>query len=355
VVTRGPGSGRALRWLALALAVIGLAYALYRLDPFDLRGTRILSQALTQRGRVAVYGAAELAALDVPGTQLFPVQSGTALERALAGTASDAVVGALARERMGTLLVEATPLATGNAVRDRLARYERAPGLRALFLTSGAVLYEPDPVQSLPAAQREATAVIARALVGGARPPKLASFPEALRSVRPCEVMVLLRRQGRARLWRSARGSSIATALLTAAVVARQRWQERERAMGGPIDELLPSLEVEVGLLVEDGTLGERSPAFIDRVFQPGHGVAYERKGAWRYLLPDATDLAAKGKPSRAYRKLFVDDGLPEDSFARRELRLYRLVFETLATSLPEPRKDDGLAPVRAPGEVLGP
>ena len=72
--------------------------------------------------------------------------------------------------------------------------------------------------------------------------------------------MVLVRDRGRPRLWRSARGSSVARGLLLAAQVARERWQEREAAMGGPIEEALPRMDVEVSLLEEDGT-----PAVFDR------------------------------------------------------------------------------------------
>jgi hypothetical protein len=166
--------------------------------------------------------------------------------------------------------------------------------------------------------------------------------------------MVMLRRDGMARLWRSARGSSIASALITAAVIARQRWHEREQAMQGPIETALPHMQVEVALLEEDGTIGERDPEFIDRVFFTGQGVGYERKGAWRYLLPDATRVEGKGRASRAYQKLFADDGLPAASFDRHELRLYRLRVQTLATSEP-PRVRDAVSAVQSPDEILAP
>jgi hypothetical protein len=192
-------------------------------------------------------------------------------------------------------------------------------------------------------------------MLGGAKAPKLQSFPEALRRVQPVEVMVLLRERGKARLWRSARGSSLARALLTATEVARDRWHEREQAMGGPLAPLLPKLDVEVALLIDDGTVASRDAAFVDRVFFPVHGVGYERKGSWRYMLPEATADAGRGRASHAYRKLFVDDGLPEDSLARRELRLYRLRVQTLALSPPAPAPDDGLGAPRSPDEVLEP
>jgi hypothetical protein len=59
--------------------------------------------------------------------------------------------------------------------------------------------------------------------------------------------------------------------------------------MGGPLDVMLPSLRIEIASLGDDGTLGDRDDAFLDRAFFPEHGVGYENKGTWRYFLPEAT------------------------------------------------------------------
>jgi len=178
-------------------------------------------------------------------------------------------------------------------------------------------------------------AMVARRLLEGDRPPRITSFPEPLRRVSHVEVMVLLKQGGRPRLWRSARGSSLGRALVTAATVARERWQERESAMGAPLDEMLPRLSVEVALLLDDGTLGERDAAFVDRVVTAEHGVAYERKGAWRYLLPAATADEGKGHASAAFAALFEDNGLSSDSLGKSDLRPYRLAVATLGESPP--------------------
>ena len=139
--------------------------------------------------------------------------------------------------------------------------------------------------------------------------------------------------RGHPRLWRSARGSSIARALLTAGVVARQRWSERQAAMGGPIDLVLPTLDVSVYLLDEDGTLGSRSPAFVEQVFTPAHGVAFDHRGTWRYLLPAATLEEVEGSAVRAYRALFTDSDMAEDSLSRDDVRAYRMLARRLASS----------------------
>jgi hypothetical protein len=206
-----------------------------------------------------------------------------------------------------------------------------------VYLTPRAALYAPRTELALSPLLSGALAHVARSVVAGTPVPRVQSFPEPLRRIRNVEVMVLLSDGDRPRLWRSARGSSIARALLTAAVVARQRWMEREAAMGGPLSRVLPTLDVSVHVLDEDGTLGSRAPAFIDAVFGPEHGVAFEHRGNWRYLLPDATRERGQGSAVRAYAALFADADMAPESLDRADVRLYRLVARRVATS-PAPR-----------------
>src|SRR5690606_29455187 len=105
-------------------------------------------------------------------------------------------------------------------------------------------------------------------------------------------------------------------------------------AMGGPIDQRLPAMAVEVYLLEEDGTLHDRSGAFIERVFTSAHGVAYESGTKWEYLTPEQTAELGEGSAVAAYRALFAQAGLPADSLeTRTRLRLYRLVARRVGTS----------------------
>jgi hypothetical protein len=336
-------------WLGLT----GLAVALVAAVVFSLRGDRELAEALAQRGRVAVWGAEVPRAPD--GTRLLPAGEVAGLRAALDGDDPLAVARALQGGDANALLVGVAQPG-GDTVGARLRALAAVEGLQALYLSPRYALYVPEPSYGLGDREREAMASVARALLGGAEPPRLTSFPQPLRRVAPVEVMVLLRENGRARLWRSARGSSLARALLTAVKVARKRWIEREHAMGASLTKMLPKLDVEVSLLVDDGTLGDRSPVFIDRAFSPKHGIGYERKGAWRYLLPAATKRRGKGRASQAYLNLFATDGLQPESLASPEVRLYRLRVVPLATSParpPAPPPDDGLAPVHDPAEVI--
>lgn len=347
---RSRGRARALRAVLWVIALSAIA-AVLRFDLLGLFARADLRRALEQRGRVAVV--ADEVDADPPGTQLVPARSIPALMAALGGQDGEAVAHALGAAGVHALLVDPRAPRAGKSIAARIARLEHIDGLRGLYVSRRAALYAADPVGALSAIDREALAGVARGLLAGARLPRLSSFPEALRRVQSVEVMVLLLEGEKPRLWRSARGSSLARALITAATVARQRWIEREQAMGGSLDAMLPSMRVEVGLLGDDGTLGERDDAFLDRAFGPEHGVGYDDKGSWRYLLPDATREKGKGRASVAYRALMADDGLSEASFEREDLRLYRLFVSTLAVSEPAPAKDDGLAPVRGPRDLL--
>jgi hypothetical protein len=337
----------------LGLLALVLAALVWWLDPLSWLTDPGLAQALVQRGRVAVYGDERLASMTAEGSTLVAAAAAPGVLAALEGGDAERLRAAMREAEVDALLLDAASPAAEDSLAGRFGRYASVPGFRGLHLAPTAALYAPDPTAALSEAHRKALARVARGLLRGARPPRITSFPEPLRRLQPVEVMVLVRQGPRPRLWRSARGNSIARALNTAAVVARKRWFEREQAMGGPIDELLPRMRVEVALLADDGTIGATEPAFIDRVFTPEHGVAYERKGAWRYQLPAATREAGQGRASVAYRQLFSDDGLPPDSFGAPEVRLYRLLVDTLAVSEPPPPPKDGLSPVADPNEVI--
>jgi len=239
-----------------------------------------------------------------------------------------------------------------DSVADRLAQLGTLPGLVGQYLALDAALYAPDPMTEVPARQRDALAVVARRMLAGVRPPRIQSFPAPLRAVAHVEVMVLLRSGPRPRLWRSARGSSIARAFVTAVRVAGQRWDERAQAMGAPLSEALPGLTVEISLLQDDGELGTRSAAFIERVFGKAHGVAYDRKGAWRYMLPASS--AEQGRPSEAFAQLLRDNGLPPDAIEREEIRPYRMRVRRLSVSDAPRQGADPLGFVEDPDEVVG-
>jgi hypothetical protein len=324
--------------VAAILVLVAIASGITAFFAFRRAGDVLgdLPEELRDRGTVARVGGGELAAITADGTRIVPLEELDHLARALSGHDPEAVPDAMRADGVSAILVSSEPGgvdAPDATILERLRAFGRLSPLRAVHLAPAGALYEVEPTASLPTAEREALARVARAIVGGERPPPNEAFPPSLREMRSVEIMVLLRENGSPRLWRSARGSSIARSLVTAAVVARERWIERERAMGGPLDVALPNLDVEVSLLLEDGTLGARDRAFVERVFTSAHGVAYERRSSWRYLLPQSTREAGRGSAVRAYEHLFAQNGLPPETLESPSCRLYRLVVEPLSTS----------------------
>ena len=283
-----------------------------------------------RRGRVLAWG--DVDHKRVEGTTWVEPESVPEVSTALAGYLTkplqDAVRGAPLdglwfRPSLGASVGPDTPLAS------RFGAIAFVPGFAAQVITRDGVLYAPDPRELANELADRVLAKVARRLLQGAEPPPPSSFPAAFRTPDSVEVLVLLREFGQVRLWRSARTGSIADGVVRASVAAAERWRQRQGAMGGPLEERLPLLDVEVAILIDDGTLVEKSPTFIDRAVTPRHGVGYEQPGRWRYLLPRATLRA--GSPSKAFRQLFRDNDLPEDSFTRPDLRLYRFVMQTLS------------------------
>jgi hypothetical protein len=318
----------------------------------------LLERALVGRGRVVVIGDVSALQLKPLGTQLIALQGLPALAQQASGNDSQAFASALTQAHIQGVLVDVQSASKLPALAGQLAHYARVPGLQGAYFNRDASLYVLDPLRVWNQDLRAGLAEVARRLIAGSAPPRLSSFPEPVRRLDPVEVMVLLRSGTQARLWRSARGSSFARALLTAAEVARQRWIERSSALGGRLDEMLPQMSVELSLLQDDGEIGVHTAAFVDHVVLPVHGVGYERKGGWHYLLPDATRSGGR-QPSRAFAQLFAEDGLSDDSLGNPELRLYRLAVERIAISEPTQHArsadpDDGLSEVKNPAQVLG-
>jgi len=212
---------------------------------------------------------------------------------------------------------------------DRFRSGDIVRGFRGQVLTLDGLLYVVDDTQWPVAVSGRVLAPVARRILQGSQPPPLDAFPEAITRPQAVEVLVLLTGPRGPRLWRSARAQSIAEGLITAALAARRRWEERTETMGGPLAERLDQLDVEVALLFDDGTFDTTAVSLIDALVKPEHGVAYEQPTRWRYLLPWATHAA--DSPTDAYRRLFRENGLSEDSFGRRDLRLYRLRVQTIS------------------------
>lgn len=304
-------------WVALAVVAGSIVWLQNRAEP----------EAPLRRWREVV------ALAPIPrGLDWVPAEVHPAIVAAAAGTDPDTLVEAMRRSGFRGLWVATSP---GPAADSEMALQKRfsaggvVRGFRGRVLTAEGLLYAIDETTWSPALVDRVLARVARGILEGAEPPPLEAFPDALTEIQPIEVMVLLVGSRGPRLWRSARSESIAEGLVTASIAARKRWEERMETMGGPLAERLDQLDVHVAFLFDDGTFDRSAISLIDALVKPEHGVAYEQPSRWRYLLPRATHNAAT--PTEAYRRLFRDNGLPEDSFERRDLRLYRMRMQTVS------------------------
>lgn len=310
---------------------------------FFVRGKRTpisaeLLRCLRGRGTVVVRWEGDFDYKAISGVNLRPIAELPSVAKALAGQDSDALRRALDSAKADGILVSARFSSQSNrkvSLAESLSTYRHVPGLRGLCLDPAAVLYIADPPPQLSSGSEVALTTVTRALLRGAEAPQVGFFPEPLRRLRTSEVMVTLFQGNSPRLWRSARGSSIARALITATTVARNRWNERERSMGGSLDDRLPRMDIEVSLLVDDGTLLARAPAFFNRVISAIHGIGYEHKATWQYLLPEATFRKGQGSAAEAFQRLLKDEGVESRDLHGSDLRLYRFVVVKLARSRP--------------------
>lgn len=270
------------------------------------------------------------------------------VQEALAGVNPEKLVEAMKSASLRGIWVGVTPEQPALTNRPLIERFTTGGivrGFRGEALTTEGLLYVLDEATWPPVLCDRVLARVARRILEGSAPPPLDAYPRELTEPQAIEVLVILRGGLGPRLWRSARAQSIAEGLNTAALAARKRWDERAETMGGPLGERLEDLDVHVAFLFDDGTFDRRAVSLIDALVKPRHGVAYEQPARWRYLLPRATHTA--DSPTDAYRELFRDNGLPEESFERKDIRLYRLRMRTVSV-------DQGSAGSRGAGVTAG-
>ncbi len=306
-------------WLLVILGVVGALLVWRQSRPQ-------VSAALSQWTNVVALRSPP------PGLDWEPLDAHPAVDEALQGVDPDRLREALQDAGLQGLWIAVSPEAPSGAelqLVDRFASGGVVRGFRGEGLTSEGLLYVVDDTEWPVVLSDRVLARVARGILEGSAPPPLDAFPEELTRPQAVEVLVLLTGGRGPRLWRSARAQSIAEALITASLAARKRWEERTETMGGPLAERLDQLDVEVAFLFDDGTFDPGAVSLIDALVKSQHGVAYEQPARWRYLLPRATRAA--DTPTDAYRRLFRENDLPEDSFERRDLRLYRIRMQTVS------------------------
>jgi len=309
----------------VALAMAAGAYRLARNAGDDAGQGDPLTSLLAHRGTVGWYGASPRD--DGAGVRFQRIDPGSALGRAFESSDPSVVRRALDAAHIRTVVLETARAAAAppSSFLGRFGRFEAFDGFRTVALETSVVVVEPNELPPFTDDERAALPRVARQILAGGTPPRLSQFPSHLRAPVPVEVMLSLRRgDGELALWRSARASSVASGLLTATRVAMERWQARQENLGSPLRDALPGFDVEVALLVDDGTLLTRAEGFLDRAVRDVHGVAYDQPSSWHYLLPDAPERRGRSG-SAAFRALFADTQRRADSFSDDSIRLYRL------------------------------
>jgi hypothetical protein len=267
-----------------------------------------------------------------PGVDWPWVDTHPLVKEALEGTNPEVLREAMREAGLRGVWVVANPGASADPELPLAKRFSAGGivrGFRGAALTADGLLYVVEETEWPAALSDRVLARVARGILEGNAPPPIDAFPQSLTAPQGIEVLVMLTGGRGPRLWRSARAESIADGVVTASLAARQRWEERMETMGGPLAERLDQLDVHVAFLFDDGTFDRDALSLIDTLVKPQHGVAYEQPTRWRYLLPRATHNAES--PTDAYRRLFRDNGLAEDSFERRDLRLYRMRMRTVS------------------------
>jgi len=280
------------------------------------------------RARIVHVFALDGVVLRCQGVQVE--RASAEVERALAGDDAEALASVLRAARGSAIAL--LPQASRTGLGKQLASFAHVRGLRAAVLAPEIAVYAPVRELALSSAERDALAYVARALFRGAREPSVSSFPPSLRRLERVEVLVMLSARGEPRLWRSARGTSIARALLTATRVARDRWREREQAMGGPLSKRLLELDVEIAVLSEDGTLPGTQRSFVDAAITSSHGIGFDHRTAWHYVLPREV-ARRKGGAFQALTMQISEQGLTTAILSESDTRVYRFVSLPLGLS----------------------
>lgn len=317
---------RILAVFALVAALAAVVATSTR-GPSGLRGEPTpLESTLAYRGHVGWFGPASLPTVD--GARIERVEAASAFGRALVAAETDPIRDAFEAAGIRTLVLEIA--AVGSAPEasfvGRIARYGFVPGFHTVLLEAGRLVVEPFDLPSFTDAERAAAPRVARQILLGGTPPRISQFPARLRAPVPVEVLLALRRRdGGLALWRSARATSIASGLLTTTRVAMERWEARRENLGGSLADAVRAGDVEVAILVDEGTIATRAPGFVDRVVGPGFGVAYDDHSSWHYLLPDAPARVAARTGSAAFAALFEDTQRRTTSIDDPGIRLYRI------------------------------
>ncbi len=310
---------------SLLLVALGAAWrtGLVR-APWSARYDRLADQ-LRDRGTVAVLGGVPIGMPSLE-TAITDARRVAGLGAALDGIDGNAVGAAMSAAHLDGLLVRTDGVvrAPAGSVAARLATLRPVSGLTAVFMDDSTALYERDEPVAIGAEDARRLVSVARLVLTGAAAPSERIFPEALRRAHPVEVGIVVRNlDGTPLIWRSARGGSIARALLDATFSLMNHWSTPTQDRVGTLHNALLTRRISVVIFHDKGVLGARSPEFLRRAAGAGWSVGYERSVNWEYVLPGAPGTPAVD-PVAALSDLAHQRGIAAPGYLRPDVTLYR-------------------------------
>ncbi|MBI2894093.1 MAG: hypothetical protein HYY06_11125 [Deltaproteobacteria bacterium] len=288
-----------------------------------------IQRFLENQGKVLVVGGDDLVDLNAPGTELVSLAQERGISRLLEGRDEAAVVLALERRGYKALLAD-TRLARLDelarvSVKTRLALYRPLERFTADYLTERVALYkwhEPFEISKVDARRLIA---VARQVLEGGRPPPAERESEPLRRDRPSEVAVVLRGQGKALIWRSARRRSLLQSTVDAALALRDRWETRQARRHGPLPEAVDRLNVELEIFHDYGRLADRSIPFLWRAVEPGiYGAIIRQPKKYRYQLPSTSVYSSLESVEDYLASVSSEADLGDDGWRSTSIKLER-------------------------------
>lgn len=311
----------------LLLAALAVAYFFLVYQAPESLGD--LETHLKDAGKVLVVGQDDLADLKAPGATLIPLSRERGLAKLLDGRDEAAVVHALEARGFKALLAD-TRLARADrmprvTVKNTLSLYRPLEHFTATYLTERAALYvwhDPFVISDADASRMMAAA---RQVLGTGDAPDTSHDSETLRRDRAAEVSVVLRGQGPALIWRSARRGSLIKSVIDAATAVRERWEVRQARRHGPLSDALPRLALEIEVFHDHGLLGDRSLPFLYRAIEPGiYGAILEQPKKYRYQLPSTSVYSSRESVEDYLATVSKEADLGDDGWARSDIKLTR-------------------------------
>lgn len=311
----------------ILLGAVAVAYFVFVFQAPESLGD--LETHLQDAGKVLVVGEDDLADLKAPGATLVPLSRERGLAKVLDGRDEAAVVRALEARGFKALLAD-TRLTRADrlprvSVKNTLSLYRPLERFTASYLTERAALYGwHEPFDISPGDARRLMTV-AREVLRTGHAPDTSHDSEPLRRHRASEVSVVLRGQGPALIWRSARRDDVIESVIDASKAVRERWVVRQERRHGPLEQAVDRLALEVEIFHDHGLLADRSVPFLWRAIEPGvFGAIMEQPKKYRYQLPSTSVYASREGVEDYLATVSKEADLGEDGWSRRDIKMTR-------------------------------